>query len=386
MGGEISEKLEKSIRKAQLIITNFVENNKLDVIIAHNTCYAVNFVLAVALSRYYRDAIKKKKKTPKYVLWWHDSHFERKQFENPSLDVERYLLQGIPGKYVEYIFFINSTQFEVAEHYFQKLNKLRKGFYKEISENNDVIYNTADTYIDSFDDLRKKEENERVKKFLNDYKVFDLLHENNTSLKDTIFCLQHTRLEKRKRVDFALKYVFEFLNHTNKRKKKKKSLYFLVDGMTYISKAPIKKLHRELQEKYKTDKVFLVFSDEHKTEINFEEYPRIFAKLGGFSTYFSEIEGFGNNLLEVLASGLLPVVYTYPVFKADIAKYKFNLIALNEFEVDKNSLIELEALLKRSKKRKLWANKNLEILRKNFHHRIIELKLIRGIIRERMHE
>jgi hypothetical protein len=115
-------------------------------------------------------------------------------------------------------------------------------------------------------------------------------------------------------------------------------------------------------------------------------YPRIFAKLSGFSTYFSEIEGFGNNLLEVLASGLIPVVYTYPVFKKDIAKFKFKCIALDEFKIDKKSIDQTIDIIKNNRKRKIWVNRNLEILRKNFKHQIIARKLKRAIIRERIHK
>jgi len=134
-GGNISEKLEKAIFDAQKLIKEFIEKNKIDIIIAHNAGHPVNFVMSVALSRYYRDQLKEKNKTPKYLLWWHDSHLERSHFASPAVDVERYLSEGIPGPYTEYIFFINSMQFKDAERYFKKLDKLKKGFFEEISKN-----------------------------------------------------------------------------------------------------------------------------------------------------------------------------------------------------------------------------------------------------------
>ena len=104
-GGSISEEIESAICKAEKIIDNFVKKNKIDVIIAHNTSHPVNFVLSVALSRYYRNSLQMNKATPKYLLWWHDSHIERKHFTKPSLDVKRYLLEGVPGSFVEFIFY-----------------------------------------------------------------------------------------------------------------------------------------------------------------------------------------------------------------------------------------------------------------------------------------
>ena len=86
-------------------------------------------------------------------------------------------------------------------------------------------------------------------------------------------------------------------NNGNARIQLKHSGY--IQGLQ-MSKAEFTKL----KEEYKTKNLFLIFAEDYynKTNITFEEYPKIFAKLRGFSTYFSEVEGFGNNLLEVLAS------------------------------------------------------------------------------------
>ena len=387
-GGRVSERTEKAISKAQRIINEFIDKNKIDVIIAHNACHPVNFVMAVALSRYYRDSLKKNKKTPKYILWWHDSHLEREVFKNPPLDVERYLVQGIPGRFVEYIFFINSLQFSIAKKYFRKIGIHSKGFFDYIYKNHDVIYNTTETFIESYNDLRSYP-TERIDKFLKDFCVMDLLHKNNTTLAQTNFCLQHTRMVDRKRIDFALDYCFALVEKINKKAKKKRSLYFLISGNDADgTRKKLEKQYVNLCEKYGASSVFLVFAEDYydKTDIKFEEYPRIIARLGGFSTYFSEVEGFGNNLLEVLASGLIPVVYTYPVFKSDIAKFKFNLIQIKKLEVDKESLAQIISILKLPNKRRKWVNENLTILRKKLPHKIIALKLSRGIIRERTHK
>ena len=55
--------------------------------------------------------------------------------------------------------------------------------------------------------------------------------------------------------------------------------------------------------------------------------------------------------MEVLTSGLIPVVYKYPVFKTDIEKYKFNIVALDEFRVSTNSIDKLIRILNNEDKR-----------------------------------
>ena len=194
---------------------------------------------------------------------------------------------------------------------------------------------------------------------------------------------------KRKRIDFALKYAFELLKQKRATGTHTKALYFLVSGHDADkSKREIQKVYRQLCKEYRTKRVFLVFAEDYddKTDIKFEEYPIIFAKLRGFATYFSEIEGFGNNLLEVFASGLIPVVYTYPVFVKDIDKYKFKCGALDKFEISKESIDEMLGVIRNDRKRKIWVNKNLKILRRSFPHKVIGLKLKRAIIRRRLHK
>ncbi len=388
-GGDMNERIEKAIVKAEKIIEEWVKKNKINIIVAHNTCHPVNFVLSVALYRYYKHALKNKESTPKYILWWHDSHLERKFFQNPASDVEQYLLDGVPGRFVEYIVFINSTQFQNAEKYFLELDKKDKGYFDAMRNNHTVVYNTTDTFIDSYDDLESDKMADRIEKFLEDFKVRQFLRKKRLTLSDVLFCLQHTRIVRRKRIDFALRYCFELLKKKRKTGTHTKALYFLVSGHNADnSKRELLKTYRKLCKEYRTTRVFLIFAEDYddKTDIKFEEYPIIFAKLRGFATYFSEIEGFGNNLLEVLASGLIPVVYTYPVFIKDIEKYKFKCVALDRFEVDEKSIDEMMDVIRNDRKRKIWVNSNLKILRRSFPHKIIEFKLRRAIIRRRLHK
>lgn len=384
------KKIENDIDKVKNIVSNFVEKNKIDVIIAHNTSHPVNFLFSLGLSRYYKEKLEKKEKTPKYILWWHDSHLERARFLKPAPDVDQYLIQGIPGRFVEYIIFINSLQYKEAQKYFMRLDEQDSSFSHLIYRNHDVVYNTTSLYINTFDDLVESKNKTDVEHFLEVFKIKEFLEKNNASFDKTLFCLQHTRIVPRKRIDFALEYTFSLLHNLRKRKKYT-SLYFLISGNDgdegHKYSRYLKKLHKKLSEKYNINTHFLIFAEDFdKKEIPFEDYPRIFAKLGGIATYFSEVEGFGNNLLEVLASGLIPIVYTYPVFKSDIEKYKFKLVALEEFIIDIDSQLDIINLLTSTRKRKLWVSKNLKILETKFNHRIIKSKLTRAIIRKREHE
>ncbi len=378
-GGHVSELIEGSITKAVSEIEAFFREKKIDVLIAHNTSHPTNFILSVALSRYYRDALKKGSRTPKYILWWHDSHLERRRYSKPSPDVQRYLLEGLPGKYVEYIIFINSLQADLVQKYFRGFED--KIFYENIFKNSVVIYNTATTLIDSTDDLDKKEYTDRAEKFLDEFGITSFLKSRKLKLEDVQFCLQHTRIVPRKRIDFALEYSYALLDRLKKRRLRK-AMVFLVSGHhgdeigNYKSK--LKKLNRRLSKEYGTDSFHLVFAEDFKrSNIHFEEFPLIISKLGGIATYFSEIEGFGNNLLEIFAAGLIPAVYTYPVFVKDISKYSFKLIAFDKFDVDPECVERMVELISSPHKYKMWANRNIKILNKKFSYEVISGKFIR---------
>ncbi len=387
-GGGSSEKIEETINKAKEVIRRFIRKNKINVLISHNSSHPVNFISSVALSRYYRDELSKGNKTPKYVLWWHDSHLERKDFLDPPKDVENYLLQGVPGLFVEYILFINSLQFKKARKYLKKLDHRDPGFYKRMETNHDIIYNTTDVFIEKFGDLQTDKFSETVDNFMKDFKVENLLGSKELKLSEVLFCLQHTRVMDRKRIDFALEFCYELLEKLRK-KGRYKAIYFLISGHDPDKKrGKLIQLNKELQEKYGHENIFLVFAEDYydKTKLTFEEYPKVFAKLKAITTYFSEVEGFGNNLLEVLASGLIPIVYTYPVFRKDISKCDFKLITFNKFQLSPVKIKETIDLIFDEDKRRKWVNHNLNVLKKNFNHDLIGVKLVQAITSERGHK
>ena len=384
----VKNKIEESIKKVQKKIKRFIKKNKIDVLIVHNSSHPVNFISSVALARHYKECVENKIKTPKYILWWHDSHLERKRFSNPAKEVEKYLIEGVPGPFVDYIIFINSTQFQTADKYFQKLDDIKPGYYDHILEHNTVVYNTTDVFIKSFKELEHKRKARREEEFVEQFKIKDLLKNNNLDLNDVQFVLQHTRIVQRKRIEFAIEYCFELYKKL-KKEKVKKSLILFVSGHSGDEldkyKQKLKRIYKKLIKKENANKFFLIFAEDFKdSTIMFEEFPIIFATLRGISTFFSEVEGFGNNLLEVMANGLVPIVYTYPVFISDIEDKGFKIIKLKEFEITKESVNETVDLIKSTRKMHSWVNENLVILKKRFAHKLLSRKIARAIIRKRL--
>ncbi len=364
---DIIDEIEENVKIGAEAITRFVDENHLDAIIAHNSCHPVNFIMSLSIAKYYKDC----ENPPKYIVWWHDSHLERDHFANPAPDVKKILLEGVPGPYPDFIIFINSTQFENAKSYFLELDKLSPGYYSHIEKNHAVVHNTSDTEISSSDDLKKKD---KVDRFMQDFDVSKLLEENTLILEDVIFCLQHTRILERKRIDFAMRFCFRLLDRSDK-----KALYFLVSGHRADStKEELIKLHEELSENHEK-KVFLIFAEDVRTGISFREYPLIFAQLGGFTTHFSAVEGFGNNLLEVMGSGLIPAIYRYPVYTSDIEQYGFNIIVFDSFETTDSRIDEILDILSDEPKRMRLVDENLISLRKHLSHETMAPKLKKAL-------
>ncbi|RMD59091.1 hypothetical protein D6821_01905 [Candidatus Parcubacteria bacterium] len=374
--------IEKAIKRAQNIIAKFIQQTQIQVLIAHNTSHPVNFITSLALARYYqKDGF-----TPRYVLWWHDSHLERERFLHPSPQVQRYLLAGVPGPYPDFIVFINSLQWERSKSYFKTLEKRRPGFYRRLQHNHQVIYNTADLEINSVKSLITNPEIKRlVRQFLIGYRIKERLRERGLNIGNTLFCLQHTRIVPRKKIDFALQFCFA-LQQKFSSSSRFRGVLFFVSGYNGDEGEEHKKhlweYFQKLQQSYPNAKVILLFAEDNPySEIKFRHFPFVFAYLGGIATYFSEMEGFGNNLLEVLAAGLIPIVYQYPAFKSDIAPLGFKVIELSRYKLNDNFLNRVIYLLNSSSLRQSWGQHNLKILRRYFSHQTIatKLKLALGI-------
>ena len=381
LSNEHKLKIEKAIDRGKEVIEKFIKKNKIDVLIVHNSSHPVNFIMSMAISRYYKERKEAGLFAPKYILWWHDSHLERKDFLKPSKEMKEYLIEGLPGPYVDYILFINSLQWENSKDFFKEVDKKYPGFYEKIEKRHDFVFNTTNTFINDYSDLEKNKFGNLVARFFEDFEVYNLLGNNGLFIEDTLFCLQPTRMVHRKRIDFALKFCYSLLKKL-KKKGKYKAIYFLVSGHDPIKmKKELLELNEKLSKKFNEENVFLVFAEDYysKTKLNFLDYPKVFSQLGGIATYFSDVEGFGNNLLEVLASGLPPVIYEYPVYKKDISKSKLKLVSFDKFVIDNKRLEKVIRLLSSKVMRKNWVNKNLEIIRRDYPHDLVVSKLKKAI-------
>lgn len=373
--------LERAIAKGVRSIRSFVDNNAIEVLISHNSCYPTNFVMAMSLSRYFDEEKKMGRRIPKHIVWWHDSHLERKAFLNPAKNIKKYLIEGVPGKNVDHICFINSTQYKAARKYFVEVDKIYPGVLKKMEKNHSVVYNTTELFIDDFFDLQKRFVKKKVKRFLKDFSVVDFLKSRKVDFSKTLFCLQGTRIVRRKRIDFALEYLYSLLSKL-KKEGLYDAMYFMVSGHNAdFSRKELECLNEELSKKYKETNFFLIFAEDYyeKTRLTFFDYPLVFAGLDGISTYFSEVEGFGNNLLEVMASGLPVVVYEYPIFKSDIKKFGFDLVRLEEYVLSRKSFDLVVDVLKDPFKREEIVNHNLKVLKENLGHDLICRKIFDAV-------
>jgi glycosyltransferase involved in cell wall biosynthesis len=114
---------------------------------------------------------------------------------------------------------------------------------------------------------------------------------------------------------------------------------------------------------------------EDKKFYNFAEIPSIVAAYGGLGTYFSDVEGFGNNLLEMISFGLPAVINKYEIYKDEIEKYGFDLPAIDGGGVTTALVEAAYKLLTDIEYRNKVSLHNLKVLKENLDHRIIAEKL-----------
>jgi glycosyltransferase involved in cell wall biosynthesis len=135
--------------------------------------------------------------------------------------------------------------------------------------------------------------------------------------------------------------------------------------------------------------VFMIFGENHilshrdiivdKKYYNFFEIPGIVSAFGGIGTYFSETEGFGNNLLEMIAAGLPVVINKYDIYKTDLEPLGFNMPfiedgVLNEALIEKTFKLTTDLAY-----RNQIVSHNLAILSEKLGHKIIS-KLLSPLI------
>jgi hypothetical protein len=108
---------------------------------------------------------------------------------------------------------------------------------------------------------------------------------------------------------------------------------------------------------------------------DFAEVPGIVAYYGGLGTYFSDVEGFGNNLLELISLGVPPVVREYPVYLTDIAVYGFDIPSTPDGTMTPELIEGACRILTDVDYRKAVAKKNVNLLAENLGHNKISENL-----------
>jgi len=372
---------------ARDIIADFVQRNNIDIIIAHNTSHPYNFITAVALGYYLEELRRQNLIWPKVVVWWHDSYFERAQFANPNAVIRKYL-KYLPGTLIDGIVFINSTQPDLA----------RKVFRQNGISNMDTFFRDRTIIIPNTHDigwnwkafnwngsaLNYPHQDPYNQSFLKDIGLTEMIGSGGYSLEDTVVLLQHTRIVPRKKIEVAIDLAFE-LEDRFLQEERRKCVALLISGHSGDEQVKYKEFLTEYFRMKKQAEpnagVFLIFGENYilshrdiivdKKYYNFFEIPSVVASLGGVGTYFSETEGFGNNLLEMIAAGLPVVINRYGIYQCDLEPLGFELPSIEDTTLDEALVEKTYRLVMDGTYRNKVVSHNLAIVSEKLGHRRI---------------
>jgi len=383
--------IHKEALYAKEVISEFISRNKIDLFIAHNISHPYNFITAVGLGYYIEEQRAKGVIWPKVLVWWHDSYFERALFKNPNAVIKKYL-KYLPGTYVDGIAFINKLQVELARRQFRENNPdLLHSFMENrttvVPNTSDIPWDWQNQDWDSDAPVFPKQDNYN-NSFLKDTGVIARLNKLGYKPDDAVYLLQHTRVVPRKKIELAIDLAF-LLEKRFLRDGLKKCVVILVSGHSGDEQFSYKKYLTEYFEKKleenKDAGVIIDFGEDrilsHRDIIvdrkfyKFAEIPSLIAAKRGIGTYFSEVEGFGNNLLEMVSLGLPVVINKYEVYKNEIEHLGFNFPAIEDGQLNDKIVEEAYRLLTDMKYRNQMVLHNLKVLHEKLDHKIIEEKL-----------
>lgn len=388
---DLDEIIHTSALYASGIIRKAVARHDIDVIIAHNVSHPYNFITAVGLGYYLEECRRHGEYWPKVIAWWHDSYFERSRFENPNAVIRKYL-QYLPGLYIDGIVFINSCQPKLARKVYRQygMENLEQFFKTRTA----VIPNTseipwdwqdADWHNDAY---VSPEQDSYNRLFFKDIGVCSQINKLGYAFEDAVILLQHTRVVPRKRIELAIDFAFEIEKKFH-NDKKKKCVVLLISGPSGDEQAPYKQFLRGYFKKklnaHPRNNILMIFGERnilpHRDIIvdtkyfRFSEIPSIVASAGGLGTYFSEEEGFGNNLLEMVRWGLPAVINEYEVYRRDIKKLGFNFPHIRNNALTPELVDAGYSLLTDFPVRNELVKHNLSVLDKKLPHSLIAKKL-----------
>lgn len=382
---DLERRIEARVADAEKILAQFFDESGVDLIIAHNTGHPVNLIYSLGLNRLYERRKKTGQRLPRYVMWWHDSHLERDRFLNPNPLMRRYLMEGVPGPHVDGIVFINRGQWAIARTYFKQLTDRDPGIVDRLERSHIVIPNTCDVPkgwpADPDQEYFAPKLDTYNTDFLEAMGIQDRLVAEGKSLKDCLLFLQHTRVVPRKRIDHAIDFCFAMAERFKKDGQNKK-VFLLISGPTGDELSDdvtdlTKHLNMRRLERPDLDVEIIWGENRIRSErevvngvkyYSFAEVPGIVAYYGGLGTYFSDVEGFGNNLLELISLGVPPVVREYPVYLTDIAVYGFDIPSTPDGTMTPELIEGAYKILTDVDHRKAVVKKNVDVLVKNLGH------------------
>ncbi|MFV0593076.1 MAG: hypothetical protein ACK5M7_17010 [Draconibacterium sp.] len=386
----LDEMIHENAMYAKKVIKNWVEENNIDLIIAHNTSHPYNFVTAVGLGYYIEELRAEGIIWPKLMVWWHDSYFERSIFAHPNKVIQKYL-KYLPGTYVDSIAFINNQQIKLGKKVFAQYNNIKLDKFFEhrttvVPNTSEIPWEWEQLETESETCIAPPQDNYNAS-FFKDINLEQQVKAKGFELKDTVLLLQHTRVVPRKKIELAIDLAFEL---EKKFRKQKKCVALIVSGHSGDEQnAYLHNLHVHYSELCKKDpnaSVILIFGEHnilsHRDIIvdrkfyNFAEIPSVIAAHGGLGTYFSDVEGFGNNLLEMISFGVPVVINKYEIYKEEIEKYGFELPAIENALLTPELVNAAYRLLTDIPYRNCVVKHNLKVLKENLDHRIIAEKLL----------
>lgn len=388
---ELDELIHVNALYAKQVINKWVDENHIDLIIAHNTSHPYNFITAVGLGYYIEELRSNGIIWPKLMVWWHDSYFEREIFSKPNKVIQKYL-KYLPGTYVDGIAFINKQQIELGKKVFSQYNRFK--LEKFFEHRTTVVPNTSEIpwewehFDPDTDTCICPPQDNYNKLFLKDIGLVRQVRKRKFTVEDTVILLQHTRVVPRKKIELAIDLAFK-LEKKYKANNQRKCVALIISGHSGDEQNEyLQNLHthyNNLCSQNPDCNVVLIFGENNilshrdiivdKKFYNFAEIPSIIASYGGLGTYFSDVEGFGNNLLEMISFALPVVINKYEVYKEEIEKFGFELPAIENGKVTDELVDAAYRLLTDKKYRNRVVLHNLKVLKENLDHKIIAEKL-----------
>ncbi|MBN1864864.1 MAG: hypothetical protein JW808_08185 [Victivallales bacterium] len=394
--GKAPDKLEEEIDRhanyAKKVIADFVERHDIDLLIAHNVSHPYNFITAVGIGLFIEERRRKGLIWPKILVWWHDSYFERESFRKPNPVIAKFM-KYLPPVEADGIAFINNEQRRFARKHFR--NYAPRGYSTLFTSRSAVIPNTCEIPWDwkeldwTAGELMCPRQDNYNKSFFSDIGLTRKIEMCGHSLENTVILLQHTRVVPRKRIDVAIDFAYA-LAKKFRQKQEPRCVALIVSGPSGDEQEPHKQWLKDYARKRQKENpgidVVIVFGEKfilsHRDIIvdhkyyRFREIPSIIAAAGGLGTYFSELEGFGNNLLEMISFGLPAVINRYNVYKNEIQPYGFELPSVDNCRLSSRLVQQAYELLTDMRLRNKTILNNLQVLDRRLGHQLIARKML----------